>query len=131
MSQFSEALQQALADIDRTQVDFADFCEIPRPQMNKYVTGAITAGAQTLETIATALPEKQRAAVVVAYLRDRIPSSAEDIVKVSAVLGKPGRVGLPDELTGVARYAITSIAKKAVKDPELRSVLIWLDKQIA
>lgn len=130
MSRFSESLKLALAELHLSQTTFANDCDIPRPHMSKYVSGALVAGAVIVEKIAAALPEKQRAAVVVAYLRDRVPECARELVKISAVLSKPTRGAIPDDLTGPARAALVSLAKMAARDSDLRDVLIWLDKQV-
>lgn len=82
MSRFSNALQSALDGLGWSQIDFADRCHINRSALNKYARGKLGVGAGTLETIARELPDRERAEVIAAWLRDAIPMSSSGLITV-------------------------------------------------
>jgi len=115
MSRFSNALGAALRELRLSQKAFAGRCNLTHSQVNRFVRGH-NVGLASLETVARALPDRQRAAVVAAWLRDAIPQSTVGIVSVSEPIASLEES--PEELAALAnlnpdldralRYLITA-----------------------
>lgn len=123
---FPAALSEALDDLGWTQAKLADFVSLPPQQISKYVTGAAIVGGDVIEKIGSALPSKQRAGVIAAYLRDRIPDCGRDLVKISAYVHARPKVSEPSPLPADVREAIEGLAKLARKDSDIERLLVHL-----
>lgn len=129
---FPEALRQSLTQLMWTQTKLGVETNIPLQQLNKYVTGKISAGPEVIEQICAALPEAQRAAVIVAYLQDRVPESGIDLVKISSYAGKTGKAPkLPTTLPADVREALESLAHHANIDRQFGRLLVLLNDTLS
>jgi transcriptional regulator with XRE-family HTH domain len=133
MSRFSNALQLALQYLGWTQTAFAKQCGLPLPQINKYVRGRLAVGPGTLQTIARALPDRQRADVVAAWLRDALPDSAASSVSVltaSIVAESPEETAALANLNPDLDKALRFLIKIARDHSEIEDFMIDLARAL-
>jgi transcriptional regulator with XRE-family HTH domain len=131
VSRFSNSLVNALDELGWSQLEFAGRCKINRSAVNKYVRGKLQVGSGTLDTMARELPERQRAEVVAAWLRDALPQTSSGLISISTA----ERVAeQPDfslgELSPQLDQAVRYLLEKARKHTEISDLLIDLEKAL-
>ncbi len=133
LSRFSNALGVALQELRLTQKEFAAACNLTPSQINRFVRGK-NVGLASLETIARALPDAQRADVVAAWLRDALPQNTGGLVSILTA----GRVAeeSPEESAALAQLkpelnqAVRYLIAAARTHTEISDLLIDLEKAL-
>jgi transcriptional regulator with XRE-family HTH domain len=82
MSLFSNALARAIEELGEPQNAFAQRAGLDPRTLNKYVRGRIDCGPANIQIIVRQLPNKQRADVLTAWLRDMIPEVGAGLVSI-------------------------------------------------
>lgn len=89
---FASALQRVIQARDATrgaQSAYAEIAGLEQATFSRYLTGRSRPNVNWLERIIHPLTDAERAEVVVAYLRDDVPESARDLVRITSLIDEP------------------------------------------
>ena len=82
------ALQRVLDAAGLPQRRFAELAEMDQGLLHRYLAGKVRPSREVMERIARAIPdEADRAAVVIAHLRDETPITAAGIIQILSLVG--------------------------------------------
>lgn len=102
MSHFSSALQRLIEErypARGGQTAFAKQVGIEQATISRYTNADSRPDVGMLEQICVTLEREQRAELVLAYLRDEIPPSAQDCVRVINLCAEPAAANIPEEVS--------------------------------
>lgn len=83
MSQFSNQLQASIEAQNFTQTHVCEKADISQGQMSRYVNGENRPEPEMFERLLNLFPEKERIALILAYLQDDIPARFRKLVTVA------------------------------------------------
>jgi hypothetical protein len=83
MSQFSNQLQASMEECDFTQTDIVEKIRISQGQMSRYVNGENRPEPGVVDELVGLFPEKQRTALLMAYLQDDVPARFRNLIIIS------------------------------------------------
>ncbi len=128
MSQFSNQFQTALEEAGLSQTDACEKTKISSAQMSRYVSGENRPEQDSLELLLKLFDERNRTALLLAYLNDDIPAKYRRLVAVT-----PGessrrtaeepplyRTQMPRRL----RAALDFVGERSIDDERAATVLI-------
>lgn len=96
-SYLGPAIQRILDELNITQRQFAEMSGVDASLLNRYVSGDVRPSREVLEKICVALEAaRNRSAVALAHLRDELPPSASELIKIVDLVQEP-ESGLREE----------------------------------
>lgn len=122
VSYFSTELAAVLEDLGVSRALFAERIGLASSSLHNLVHAKARPDAEALETLCIGLDQPQRARLVIAHLRDEIPPSATDLVRIVSLVGRTHEAP-PDEpkarLPKSVRADFDYLERMAVKHPEV------------
>lgn len=82
MSYFGNALRGILEGSHMTQSSLCEQAGISNGQISRYLAGENEPSSEMLDKICAIFPEEERISLVMARLKDVVPASARDLVKI-------------------------------------------------
>jgi hypothetical protein len=129
MSHFSNALQIAMEHYPGSRKAFADSIGMPASTLHGYYHGSTPPTVEDLGKIIETLDPAMRAFLVTSHLRDQVPASAQEFVRVLNLLAEPTmkevaeaeyvKVTLPPAL----QADFVFLARKAIEHPEVADMI--------
>ena len=83
MSQFSNQLQKSIEDECFTQAQVVEKIGVSQGQMSRYVNGENRPEPDIFDKLCALFPEKQRVALVLAYLLDDVPPRFRNLITIA------------------------------------------------
>ena len=128
MSLFSNTLQIILERVPGSRSAFAERCGIPNSTMHTYLHGTAIPAVEALEKLCLALEPPDRAELVIAHLRDQTPPSAQDLIRIVALIGAVEESPAPDDYRQIklpkrVRDDFENLMRRAMND---KRVVDWI-----
>ena len=125
MSYFSVALKTVLEEKGLTQSELSRDAGLDSGLMSRYAAGSIRPSIQVLEKLCLQFEPKFRAELAAAHLKDELPKSAAELVRIvpfdqgpeigEQISQQPARARLPKDL----REAFDFLERTAIDNPDL------------
>jgi transcriptional regulator with XRE-family HTH domain len=129
VSYLSEALATLAEEKGRGFAkELAGLTGISQPQMSRYFAGTNLPPDRNIGRICDALPERDRIRIAIAFVRDRLPDSARDLVSILAEPAPEGSAAFVRELEQIPmsmrlQETILYLARAAVRYAEVAESL--------
>ena len=129
MSQFSNQFKASVEASGLTQFAISEKTGISQGALSRYAGGDNRPPRDQIETLLPVFPEKERVALLMAYLADDVPASFASLVTIAPRTGAGARAAeqepvyrsrMPKEL----REAYDGLGRKALEHPEVADSLI-------
>lgn len=126
MAHVAAALNTILTELNWTQRELAERCELPPSQINRYSRGVNRMPVESVAKLASAVPAEYRPTLLVAYLRDCLPEGMEKLVSIapaSAPKAEADAFELPDGMDPELRKMLQVYATLGLRHTQIRDMM--------